>query len=33
MDSIQSSPADPLLEEVVSEGGSEDASWQSLEEA
>ena len=33
MESIQSSPENPLLEEVVREGGSEDGSWQSLEEA
>lgn len=33
MESIQSTQEDPLLEEVVREGGSEDGSWQSLEEA
>lgn len=33
MESIQSTQEDPLLEEVVREGGSEDGRWQSLEEA
>ena len=30
---MESTREDPFLEEVVREGGSEDGSWQSLEEA